>query len=312
MRVLIVVNSRSGGGDAGLYDFIRSLGLSGAEVVLRFADRERRIEDLLGDVAEFDRVVAAGGDGTASAVCYATRDTGIPVLVYPAGTANLLSSTLGLPLDAQALAEVVVDGVPIRFDIGELERFDENGSPVLSGFANFAGAGYDAAIMESAQSLKATFGAGAYLIAAIANMAPTAARFELVLDGERVSTEGIAVLLINFGRIQFDLPVTHGSDPCDGRFEVAVVRTKNVVGLLPAVAAAMLDLVGDHADRSPSLDVYSANTVSVEASPSLRMQYDGEVMDASTPFTARVLPGAATLLVPSDSTYANREVCSEG
>jgi len=35
------------------------------------------------------------------------------------------------------------------------------------------------------------------------------------------------------------------------------------------------------------------------------MQYDGEVADSLTPFTARVLPRATTLLVPADSPYAD-------
>jgi diacylglycerol kinase family enzyme len=119
-----------------------------------------------------------------------------------------------------------------------------------------------------------------------------------------VSTDGIAVLVANFARIQFDLPVTPGTDPCDGVFEVAVVRSKNVVGLLPAVAAAVLDRSGEHPDRSPSIDVYTARSVEVSAYPPLRMQSDGEVLDALTPFAARVLPKAALMLVPSDSPYA--------
>lgn len=307
MRVLVIVNSGSGGGDVGLYDFLRLVGAHGDEVVLRYASAERRIESLLEDAKLFDTVVAVGGDGTASAVCYALRYSGVPILIYPGGTANLLAMTLGMPLEPPALAQVLIDGVPLAFDIGELETTGEDGEQFVSGFTNFAGAGYDATIMDSAQSLKSTFGAAAYLIAAVGNLAPTVARFTLCIDDERIETEGIAVLLVNFGRIQFDLPVTHGSDPADGRFEVAVVRTKNVVGLLPAVAAAMLDMLGDHPDRSPSLDVYTASTVRVESDPNMLMQYDGDVMETMTPFTARVLPCAATLLIPRDSEYAARE-----
>jgi diacylglycerol kinase family enzyme len=44
--------------------------------------------------------------------------------------------------------------------------------------------------------------------------------------------------------------------------------------------------------------------VRVTAEPALRMQYDGEVVEAQTPFTARVLPRAATLLLPPDSPFA--------
>jgi len=54
----------------------------------------------------------------------------------------------------------------------------------------------------------------------------------------------------------------------------------------------------------PGIDVYAASHVTVSAYPQLRMQYDGEVVDAMTPFDARVLSGATRLLLPADSPYA--------
>jgi len=303
MRILVITNTSSGGSDGGIYDFIRVIGEQTAEVVLRFTDGSTPLETLTADASGFDRVVAAGGDGTVSTICYEMRDTGVPVLVYPAGTANLLAANLALPTEPRALADVLINGAIVRFDLGEMERDAGNGTTVRTGFAVMAGAGYDASIMEAAAPLKSTIGPAAYLVAAVSNLTPTASRFELVVDGEHLSTDGIAVLLVNFARIQFDLPVTHGSDPRDGRLEVAVVRSRNVVGLLPAVAAAVLDRTGDHPDRTSSIDVYSAESVEVSANPPLRMQSDGDALDALTPFAARVLPGAATLLVPQGSPW---------
>ena len=136
MRVLIVVNTRSGGGDSGLYYFVRALGASGAEVTLRFSDGTRSLESLVVDAASFDRVVAAGGDGTASAVCYALRDTGIPILVYPAGTANLLALNLNMPTEPRALADVALLGQQVRFDLGELARSGSRGVNPVSAAAS--------------------------------------------------------------------------------------------------------------------------------------------------------------------------------
>ena len=306
MRVLVVVNTRSGGSDAGLYDYARALGAGGVEVVMRFVSPTARLEDLVADSGAFDRVVAAGGDGTVSAVCYAMRHSGVPVLVYPAGTANLLALNLGLPLDAPALARITLEGTPVSFDLGELHHTDINGVIRSSGFAVMAGAGYDAAIMESAAPLKATFGAAAYLMAAVGNIAPTVSYFEILIDGTSVTTDGIAVLLVNFGRIQFDLTITQGWDPRDGLLDVVVVTAKHTAALLPAVFAAVLDRVAGNADRSSGLEVYRAGQVEVHATPDLRMQYDGEVLDEVTPFSARSLPRAATLMVPQGSPFAEK------
>jgi diacylglycerol kinase family enzyme len=305
MRVLIIVNTKSGGSDAGLYDFARIVGTHGAEVVLRFLQPGQSVETLMADAASFDRVVAAGGDGTVSAVCYAMRDTRVPVLVYPAGTANLLALNLGLPFDAAALARITLEGTPVAFDLGELEYGGNTNEAERTGFAVMAGAGYDAAIMESAQSLKSAFGATAYLLAAVSNLQPTHSDFELVLDGEHISTDGIAILLVNFGRIQFDLALTHRWDPRDGLFDVVVVRSRNVAELIPSMLAIVADRVGEFAGRGPGVEVHTASRVEVSAYPQLKMQYDGETIEALTPFAARVLPGAATLLVPSGSAFAD-------
>ena len=303
MRILVVVNTLSGGGDAGLYDYVRVLGTTGAEMTLRFCDATRTLEGLVSDAANFDRVVAAGGDGTASAICYALRNSGIPVLIYPAGTANLLAENLGMPFEPRHLAETTLDGQQVAFDIGELERPSHDpDAPLRNGFAIMAGAGYDASIMESAAPFKASMGAAAYLFAAVANLTPTAAHFTVHLDGDAVVTDGIAVLIINFGKLQFDLPLAHGADPRDGLFQVAVIRTRNVVGLFPALLAALAG-----AQKVPGIDVYSAKLVAVTADPELPIQYDGEVAEAVTPFQARVLPHATCLLLPPDSPYVQAE-----
>jgi len=134
MRVLSVVNTSSGGADSGLYDLLRIAGQQGAETLMRFVQPNIPIEALVHDAETFDRIVVTGGDGTVSAVCYATRGTGVPVLVDPAGTANLLALNLGLPLDSAGLADLLLTGTPARFDLGELDIQRPDGSRSTSGF----------------------------------------------------------------------------------------------------------------------------------------------------------------------------------
>jgi diacylglycerol kinase family enzyme len=298
VRVLVIVNTRAGGGDAGLYDYVRVLGNTGAEITMRFCDGEKALDELAADGARFDRVVAAGGDGTVSAVCYTLRHTKVPILVYPAGTANLLAQNLGMPVEPRQLADVTMRGQVVEFDLGEIERPAPLGPNVRSGFTLIAGAGYDAAIVDSARPFKANMGEAAYFLAAVSNLTPQAAHFTLDLGGEEVVTDGIGVLILNFGKLQFDVPIAPDSDPRDGVFEIAVIRTRNVTGLVPAVVASI-----SGAERLPGIDIYKATRVTVSADPSLPVQHDGETADASTPFSARVLPHAASLLLPADSPY---------
>lgn len=304
MRVLVIVNDRAGAGDAGLYQFVRLLGLANCEIVLRYIPEQGDVAELAADADAFDRIVVAGGDGTVSAVCYATRTAAVPLLPFPAGTANLLAYNLGLPLDPPALAEILLEGVAVAFDLGELTMTAENGAPTVSGFIMMAGAGYDATIMEGAVALKPTLGPAAYLVSAMSNLMPEPSTFNLVIDGREIRSQGIAVLLVNFSRLQFDLPITPDSDPRDGLFEVTVLRTKTAMGLLPALTAAMLDRSGEYLDRTNGLELYRGAHIEVAAEPAMRAQSDGDAHTAMTPFSARVLPSAARLLVAPGSYYA--------
>ena len=63
---------------------------------MRSTDGTTSIDSLL-DASDFDVVVASGGDGTVTSVAAWHANTGVPLLPYPAGTANLLSLNLAQP-----------------------------------------------------------------------------------------------------------------------------------------------------------------------------------------------------------------------
>ncbi|MDO8880057.1 MAG: diacylglycerol kinase family protein [Coriobacteriia bacterium] len=301
MNILIVSNLRSGLGDPTLYEFIRELGSHRAEVTMRFLSEGADLGHLLRDAHEYARIVAAGGDGTVSAIAYQLRDSGIPLLAYPAGTANLLARNLRLPVDPVDLAVATMAGRTVSIDLGELVVPAAGARAAHHiGFAIAAGVGYDASVMETAQGLKQTLGEGAYIVGALQNLAPTVARFTIELDDNTIETEGIAVLLVNLARIQFDLQVAHGSDAQDGLLEVVVLKTRTAAGLLPAVWAALVDRLGDHPQR-PGLEIHTASHVKISSEPPLPLQYDGEVLPSATPVIARVLPGAATFIVSEEN-----------
>lgn len=312
MNILLVNNLRSGMGDSGVFDFVRELGAKRCEVTMRFLNEGADIRHLLRDAGDYNRVVAAGGDGTVSSVAYALHGTGIPLLAYPAGTGNLIARNLNLPLDPVELAMTTIAGRTVTIDLGEMTLPAKPGMrSTTRGFLIAAGAGFDASIMEAAQGLKQSLGEGAYIIGAMQNLAPKMSRFTLTLDDEVIETDGIAVLLMNLARTQFDLVVAHGADAQDGLLEVVIIKTPSPAGLLPAIWAALMDRLGEHPDR-PGLDIRTASRVEVLADPPLPIEYDGEVVDGyATPFSATIIPRAATFIV-SDATLLPHDQVGAG
>ena len=158
MKLLVINNLSSGYGEGAVYDFVRSFARDGDEVCMRSTDGTTPVETLVEGAQDYDAVIAAGGDGTVATVCYLLANTGIPVLPFPAGTANLLALNLASPLEPHALAKMVRGGQTLDFDMGEITVGQRK-----FGFSIMAGAGYDATIMRGAQRGKRLLGPIAYL-----------------------------------------------------------------------------------------------------------------------------------------------------
>lgn len=297
MKLLIINNLASGYGEGAIYDFIRSFVEDGDEICIRSSNGTTEIADLLYDASSFDEVVASGGDGTIASISYYLRNTGIPILPFPAGTANLLALNLASPIEPHALGVLARKGKTLDFDIGELEVDGRT-----FGFEIMAGAGYDATIMKNAKPSKRILGPMAYFSAAITNPVPQKSQFTVVLDDRVIRSEGLGILIVNFSKIQFDISVTHNNDPRDGSFEVVILKASTAFELIPAFVAGLLDRDGEFPDRSDALEIHSAQSVTVVANPPMEVQYDGETTKMTTPFKARILRQATRLIV-SDEGY---------
>jgi len=82
------------------------------------APLEQRVERAM--KSDADVIVAAGGDGTATALASAAISHGKPLAVLPLGTANLLARDLRLPLDPEAWVTGLAAMEPRRIDVGEV------------------------------------------------------------------------------------------------------------------------------------------------------------------------------------------------
>lgn len=292
MKLLVVNNLAAGFQDGMVYDYLRLVAQDGDEICLRVTDGTTDVALLVDDARAFDAVAVAGGDGTIASVAYRLADSGIPILPIPTGTGNLLASNLLSPLEPHGLAAMTHSLHTLDFDMGECEVAGKR-----SGFCIMAGAGYDATIMEGAKPTKKTLGALAYFQAALSNPSPQRSKIGLTIDGKKIRSRGLGVIIANFSHIQFDIPLIPDTNPRDGVMEAAVLKADDAFGLIPALMGAIRDRDGEHPDRSDSLELYRGQEMTVVADPPFQVQYDGETPDATTPLTLRVLPRAARFIL---------------
>ena len=158
-RLLVVVNpgSRSGAQAIGLAG--ARLSSAGFDLVLSAPCSRHEVGPWIEAHAEgAQAIVVAGGDGSLNAVAEAVVKTKLPLGIIPAGTANDLARSLGLPLDMEEAADVIAAGHCKQIDVG-----DVNGHK----FFNVASVGLSADLArELSGEIKRKFGRIGYALTA--------------------------------------------------------------------------------------------------------------------------------------------------
>ncbi len=120
----VILNARSGSHRAEETRLI-------LEKVFGESERSFRITVASGDAIErvaqekaasgCEVLVAGGGDGTICSVAEAVRQAGKTLGVLPLGTFNYFARNLGIPLDLEAAARVILEGFSVRAPVFDLD-----------------------------------------------------------------------------------------------------------------------------------------------------------------------------------------------
>jgi YegS/Rv2252/BmrU family lipid kinase len=259
-----------------------------------YTERQGHAADLAHDALEsgYDRIVAAGGDGTVLEVVSALVDSDAELALLPVGTGNQLAANMRLPKGVARSIEVALNGGRKKIDVGMIE-----GQP----FTCIAGAGFDADVVRPNSALKRRVGYLAYVHAAAASaFSPKPSDFRLEVDGEEILCRGIGVEVANMPGLTAPMlrrPVDLVPDgkPDDGLLDVCVLAVETTLDFV----SAMTSIMTGRTERDPRLQYYRGREIRVEADPPLTVQIDGERLGSTTPFVATVRPGALNLVVPT-------------
>lgn len=307
MRTLIIHNPRSGFGSDAVFQFQRSLVRAGDECVLRVLDGRADPSWAYADAADFDVVVASGGDGTVSSVLYGLRGTDATVCAFPSGTANLLCANIGNAPEPGALARACRVGKTALLDLASIDWEEPDGARHERGFGLMSGTGFDAQLMQAAIPNKAIMGQAAYFAAALTNPRPSVEHFTITVDGRTYERDGITCLVANAAMIQGDIQIVPDCRMDDGLLDVIVVETQVAAQLLTPLAFGIVDREGKTIGR-PHLESFKGHDIRVEASRPVPIEVDGEVIEGlATSYHVRALPGAARVIVDAMSPYGSAD-----
>lgn len=248
--------------------------------------------------AGVERLVVAGGDGTASEVVTGLLAAGLAgevrIALLPLGTGGDLRRTLGVPGELDAALAQLAKGAERRIDAGRLEYAAADGSTRVAFFANVASFGLgglvDALVARAPRLLG---GSAAFLWASLQAVARYRAEpVRLRVDGELAYQGRVALVAAANGRFfGGGMQIAPEARIDDGLFDVVVVPALPRLRLV----ANMPSLYRGTHLAHPEVTLRRGTRVEVEcAGAPLLLDVDGEPL-GSLPARFELLPGALTV-----------------
>ncbi|HEX5411931.1 MAG TPA: diacylglycerol kinase family protein [Terriglobia bacterium] len=296
-EALVILNTGSGKQQAGaLVDRLRAVArAAGKPCSFWVAKGAKGIARAAATANEgrYQRVIAAGGDGTLSAIASALVGTGKEFAAVPLGTFNYFARETGLPLEPDAAFEYALQGKARPVSIGEL-----NGKP----FLNNASVGLYPKVLEVREHTYRRFGRSR--LAAYWSVLQVLARFNVNFAAELSMADAppmrIRTPMIFVGRNahqleEFRLP---GGECVDNDTLAAYVLP--AAGRAALLATATRLLMGK---TRPGEDVrmFCAQELQVRlAGHRWTAAIDGERVRVSSPLNLRIRRNALLAVVPEN------------
>ena len=221
--------------------------------------------------SEVDLVVCAGGDGTFNEAVSGILSSGldVPLGYIPCGSTNDFAASLGLPTNILKAAQEIVEGNPVRYDMG---LFGSRYFSYVASFGAFTRASY-----ATPQSVKNALGHMAYILGGISELSQIRkekVRIELkdrVIEDEflfgAVSNSTSMGGILTLDPKQVDMK--------DGKFELLLVRApKNL-----AEIGECLQALQTQKYNCAMITFLSTDSLTVVANPDMPWTLDGERED---------------------------------
>ena len=213
----------------------------------------------------FEKVVAAGGDGTVNEVINGIAGSSVALGLLPIGTVNVFAMELGLPSRNLELCWDIIQSNNVRL----VDLPSANGRF----FVQLAGVGLDAQVVkETSQAFKRSFGPLSYLISAaqIAVRQPP----KLFIGSESTSVDEASFVLIGNGRLYGGpFPFFKHAIIDDGLLDVVLFKRLGYLEIIKYLQ----DVVFRSDIRSPDIEYFQTKHLRVTSAQDVPLELHGEL-----------------------------------
>jgi YegS/Rv2252/BmrU family lipid kinase len=220
----------------------------------------------------FEKIVAAGGDGTINEVINGIcpsglgPETNVTLGLLPIGTMNVFATELGLPVNDLELCWNIIQSNSTRaIDLPKANQ---------KCFAQLAGVGLDAQVVkETSAQLKKNFGPLSYLISAAQITARKPPR--LLIESDDASVKEGSFVLIGNGRLYGGpFPFFKHAVIDDGKLDVIVFKSLGYLEIIKYLQ----DVVFSSDIRVPEIEYFQTPRLRVDSDQLVPVEVDGELV----------------------------------
>src|ERR671933_3026283 len=292
-RAVLILNPNAGRGAGAAREvalFVERLRGGGASVEVKETAGPDDAARLAAEAARAGAtdVVVRGGDGTVHEAIQGLAGAGVRLMVWSAGTANVLARQLGLPSEAAGMAEVFLRGRRWRISLG---RATAERTGARRYFFMMAGVGLDASVVRSVRPrLKRRVGEAAFWYAGFEHVARWEPQeFTVEIEGETMPATYAAI-----GKAPWyggGLKLTPRARLDAPAFEVCVINSRSRLRYLRLLTEA---LRGGAREGTPGVTFRTA--ARVRATGDAAVQADGELI-GDLPMTFEIVPEGVEVII---------------
>lgn len=289
MKLLFVINSRSGGDNKSWQDIIRNY-FTGKEHTVDYFFLEKNTTDkqMRECINELhpDRVIAVGGDGTVTYVGKIIARSKMALGILPAGSANGMAKELGIPEDPAAALAIIENG-----NIYPCDGIQINEKEICLHLADI---GINAQFIKYFEEGKLRGWLGYAKVIFKTLWRSQKITVSIDTDDRKINTRAFMVVLANASKYGTGAVINPEGQLDDGKFEVVIVYKLSLVEVLKT-------LFKPKSVDPKKIEVLHTRTINIRARRRAHFQIDGEYKGKATNLDAVILPGYINIIRPGEN-----------
>ncbi|MXV52220.1 diacylglycerol kinase [Pedobacter sp. HMF7647] len=231
-----------------------------------------------------DLVAACGGDGTVNLAASILDSTGIPLLIVPFGSANGMAKEIQINSIEQSL-ELLSNGTTLTIDLIKI-----NGKTCI----HLADAGLNARIVKrfEADGRRGIITYAKHLFGEMFLLKQY--RFVIRYCDSIIKRKAVSLTFANASKYGTGAVINATGKLNDGKFEIVIVKpfpSRKLFSIAWKMFSGKLQ-------TSEYVEVLRCTDAVVTCNKKTTFQIDGEITGKIKEFTAKIVPGALTLVVP--------------